>query len=430
MFIHRSSLGTNAGRATEKAMTTHSPFRRVGIIGAGVMGSGIAAHLANAGIEVLLLDVVPNNLGDAEKSDPKARTRDAAGGLEKALKSRPAAFFHPSFARLVQVGNVEDDLKRLSTCDLVIEAIIEKVEPKQALFAKLEAVIPEHAVVASNTSGLRIERMLEGRSASFKKRFVVMHFFNPVRYMKLLELVIGPETSADTLDRVRRFGEDVLGKGIVVGKDTPNFIGNRIGAHAMMVTIHEMLASKLAPEDVDSITGTPMAHPKSASFRTADLVGLDTFVHVAENCSTSLTNDEDRAVFEVPAFMRAMVEKKLLGDKTKGGFFRKTAAKELETFDPYTLAYRPKGGDAKIKETTKAISKVEDPKERLRKLVADGGPAGTFAWKVLSRSLSYAARKSPMTSSRSMTPCAGATTGSSGPSRLGTRSASPRRSTG
>lgn len=374
-------------------MNNHSPFRRVGIIGAGVMGSGIAAHLANAGVEVVLLDVVPNNLTDAEKSDPKARNRFSAGGLEKAIKSRPASFFHPSFAKLVSVGNVEDDLKKLATCDLVIEAIIEKVEPKQALFSKLEGVIAEHTIVASNTSGLRIERMLEGRSASFKQRFIVMHFFNPVRYMKLLELVIGPETAPSTLERVRSFGEDVLGKGIVVGKDTPNFVGNRIGAHAMMVTIHQMLADKLTPEDVDNITGAPMAHPKSASFRTADLVGLDTFVHVAENCFTSLTDDEDRKVFEVPAFIRAMVEKKLLGNKTKAGFYRKGAAKEIDTFDPYTLDYRAKGGDPKIKETTKAISKVEDPKERLRKLVADGGPAGAFAWKVLSRSLSYAARR-------------------------------------
>jgi len=374
-------------------MSNPSPFRRVGIIGAGVMGSGIAAHLANAGVEVVLLDVVPNNLTDAEKSDPKARNRFSAGGLEKALKSRPASFFHPSFAKLVSVGNVEDDLGKLAQCDLVIEAIIEKVEPKQALFTKLEGVIPEHAIVASNTSGLRIERMLEGRSASFKQRFLVMHFFNPVRYMKLLELVVGPDTSPSTLERVRRFGEDVLGKGIVIGKDTPNFVGNRIGAHAMMVTIHQMLADKLTPEDIDSITGAPMAHPKSASFRTADLVGLDTFVHVAENCFTSLTEDEDRKVFEVPAFIRAMVEKKLLGNKTKGGFYKKGAGKDVDTFDPYTLEYRPKGGDAKIKETCKAIAKVEDPKERVRKLAADTGPAGTFAWKVFSRSLAYAARR-------------------------------------
>src|SRR5262249_20005372 len=180
----------------------------------------------------------------------------------------------------------------------------------------------DDAVVASNTSGLRIAGMTKERSESFRKRFLVMHFFNPVRYMKLLELVAGPDTSPEVLDRVRRFGEDVLGKGIVFGKDTPNFIGNRIGVHAMMATIHLMLDQGLTPEDVDAVTGEPMGHPKSASFRTADIVGLDTFVHVAENCFTS-TSDEDRAVFEIPPFLRAMVEKKLLGDKTKGGFYRR-----------------------------------------------------------------------------------------------------------
>ncbi|MGO9710814.1 MAG: 3-hydroxyacyl-CoA dehydrogenase/enoyl-CoA hydratase family protein, partial [Polyangiaceae bacterium] len=219
---------------------------------------------------------------------------------------------------------------------------------------------------------------------------------NPVRYMKLLELVAGPKTDPAVFERVRRFGVDALGKGIVVGKDTPNFVGNRIGAHAMMTTIHLMLEDGLAPEDIDAITGAPMAHPKSASFRTADVVGLDTFVHVAENCFASLVNDEDRKYFEVPPYIKAMVEKKLLGDKTKGGFYRRDKASgEIATLDPKTLEYRAKGGDAEIKATTKTIGKIEDPKERLRKLVADPGKAGKFAWKVLSRSLAYSARRIP-----------------------------------
>jgi 3-hydroxyacyl-CoA dehydrogenase len=220
-----------------------------------------------------------------------------------------------------------------------------------------------------------------------------MHFFNPVRYMKLLELVAGPDTSPDTLARVKAFGEDVLGKGIVFGKDTPNFVGNRIGTHAMLTGIHLMLEDKLAPEDVDNITGSPMGHPKSASFRTADLVGLDTFVHVADNCYAALKGDEELEVFKVPPYIRAMVEKKILGDKTKGGFYRKGANKEIETFDPYKAEYRAKGGDESIKATTKALSKIEDTKERIKKLVADQGKAGTFAWKVLSRSLAYSARR-------------------------------------
>jgi len=370
------------------------PIRRAGVIGAGVMGSGIAAHFANAGVEVVLLDIVPPNLTDAEKKSPAARNRFAAGGLEKARKARPAAFFHPANALLVSTGNVEDDLEKLAGCDLVIEAIIEQIAPKRALFERLEKVLGPDAIVASNTSGLRIADMMAGRSEGFQSRFLVMHFFNPVRYMKLLELVVGEKTSEETVDRVRRFGEDALGKGLVWGKDTPNFVGNRIGTHAMMATIHQMMKDDLTPEDVDAITGAPMGHPKSASFRTADLVGVDTFVHVATNCYESLTSDEERDVFEVPDYIRSMVEKKLLGDKTKGGFYKK-GKDGVETLDPKTLQYRAKAGDPSIKETTKAISKIEDPKARLKKLVADTGKAGQFAWKVLSRSLAYAARRIP-----------------------------------
>jgi 3-hydroxyacyl-CoA dehydrogenase len=372
------------------------PIRRAGVIGAGVMGGGIAAHFANAGVEVVLLDIVPPDLKDAEKKDPKARNRFSAGGLDKALKARPAAFFHKRNARLISVGNTEDDLDKLKNCDLVIEAVLERLDVKQALFEKLEKIVSDTCVIASNTSGLRIDDMMKGRSDSFAKRFLVMHFFNPVRYMKLLELVTGPKTDPAVFERVRRFGEDMLGKGIVVGKDTPNFVGNRIGAHAMMATIHLMLEDGLSPEDVDAITGAPMAHPKSASFRTADVVGLDTFVHVAENCFNTLVNDEDRNYFQVPAYIKTMVEKKLLGDKTKGGFYKRDKASgEIATLDPKTLEYRAKGGDAEIKATTKAIGKIEDPKERLRKLVADPGKAGKFAWKVLSKSLSYSARRIP-----------------------------------
>jgi 3-hydroxyacyl-CoA dehydrogenase len=369
------------------------PIRRAAVIGAGVMGSGIAAHLANAGIEVLLMDIVPPNLSDADQKNRSARNRFAASGLEKAIKARPAALFHKDRARLVSVGNVEDDLQKLAAADLVVEAIIEQVEPKRALFEKLEKVVKSDCIVASNTSGLRITEMMAGRSASFRQRFLVMHFFNPVRYMKLLELVAGPDTSPEALDRIRSLGENVLGKGVVLGKDTPNFVGNRIGCHAMLTTIHLMLEEGLAPEDVDAITGEPIGHPKSASFRTADLVGVDTFVHVAENCYASLTADEDRKVFETPAFIRAMVEKKLLGDKTKGGFYRKGKDGSVETLDPKTLEYRPRGGDKEIRGKCKELVQIEDVRERVRKLFADDGKAGRFAWKVLSRSLAYSARR-------------------------------------
>ncbi len=368
------------------------PIRRVAVLGAGVMGAGIAAHLANAGIEALLLDIVPPNLTAAEAGDRAARNRFAQGGLDKALKARPAAFFHPSRAGLVSVGNFEDDLAKVGGCDLIIEAVVENLDIKRALFARLEALAGAHTLVASNTSGLRIAAMLEGRGESFRKRFMVIHFFNPPRYMKLLELVPGADTDPAAFARVKSFGADVLGKGVVVAKDTTNFIGNRIGAHAMMAGIHQMLTDGLTPEDVDAIVGTPMGRPKSAAFRTADMVGLDTFVHVAENCHRALVDDEDRSVFEVPAYIKAMVEKKQLGDKTKGGFYKKGGDGVL-TLDPSTGEYREKRSTKEISSFVKSLRDVEDVGDRLRALAADTGAAGRFAWKVLARGLSYSARR-------------------------------------
>jgi 3-hydroxyacyl-CoA dehydrogenase len=368
------------------------PIRKVGVIGAGVMGSGIAAHMANAGLEVVLLDIVPPNLTDEEKKSKVKRDGFAAGGLDKAIKARPAAFFQASFARLVRTGNTQDDLGLLTDCDLVIEAVFERIDVKRTLFDALEPILPETTIIASNTSGLRIEDMLQGRKDWFKKNFIVTHFFNPVRYMKLLELVVGPDTDPAVTARIKHFGEDVLGKGIVFGKDTPNFVGNRIGAYSMMLTIHEMLKDGLTPEDIDAITGLPMAHPKSASFRTADVVGLDTFAHVADNCYNSLLNDEERHVFQLPEYIRKMVEKKILGDKTKGGFYKRTK-EGLETLDSATLNYRPTGGDEEIAKVCKKISREENLDERVRKLVAAPGKTGAFAWKILSRVFAYSARR-------------------------------------
>jgi 3-hydroxyacyl-CoA dehydrogenase len=372
-----------------------APIRSVAVLGAGVMGSGIAAHLANAGIPTILLDIVPPDLRPDEKANPAARNRFAAGGLDKALKAKPAAFFHPSRARLVSVGNLEDDLGKLAHVDLVIEAVLERLDVKQALYARLEEVIGPATLIASNTSGLPIARLTEGRSAGFRQRFLVTHFFNPPRYMKLLELVAGPETDPSAFARARHFGEEVLGKGIVIAKDTPNFVGNRIGTHSMMVAIHQMLADGLLPEDVDALVGEPLGRPKSAAFRTADLVGIDTFVHVADNCHQALIADEERDVFAVPDYIRQMLARKLLGDKTKAGFYRKNAAGAIETLDPKTGEYRAKQQTPAIAAAVKALRSVDDAGERIRKLMADAGPAGQFAWKVTSRSLAYSARRIP-----------------------------------
>ncbi|MDX2087479.1 MAG: 3-hydroxyacyl-CoA dehydrogenase/enoyl-CoA hydratase family protein [Kofleriaceae bacterium] len=373
-------------------MTT--PIRRVAVLGAGVMGAGIAAHCANAGIPVLLLDIVPPKGTDEEKKSKAVRDSFATGAIEKLKKARPAAFTHPRNAILIQTGNLEDDLEKTKDCDLIIEAIIERLDIKQALFARLEKLNDADTIVASNTSGLRIADMLQGRTEQFKKNFMVTHFFNPPRYMKLLELVAGPDTSAEAKERAEKFGKDMLGKGIVWAKDTPNFIGNRIGLQSMMTTIHLMLEKGLTPEDVDAITGLPMAHPKSATFRTADVVGLDTVGHVASNCYNTLTSDEDRAVFKTPAYIEEMIKKGVLGDKTKGGFYKKQGDAIL-TLDPKTGEYRAKGGDPEIAKAAKAVGRIEDPKDRVKKLVATPGAVGEFAWTVLSRSLAYAARRIP-----------------------------------
>ena len=385
------------------------PIRRVAVLGAGVMGSGIAAHCANAGIPVVLLDIVPPKLSEAERQSKAARAggsasggaasedaRDqlAAGALEKLKKAKPAAFMHARNAVLVSTGNFEADLGRVAECDLVIEAIVERLDVKQALFEKLEGLVRPGTLIASNTSGLRIADMLGGRSEAFRQGFLVTHFFNPPRYMKLLELVAGPETSAEAKQRAEQFGREVLGKGIVWAKDTPNFIGNRIGLHSMMTAIHLMLERGLAPEDVDAITGIPMAHPKSATFRTADVVGLDTVGHVAANCYQTLTDDEDRASFATPPYITKMIGQGILGDKTKGGFYKKQGD-GLLTLDPKTGEYRPRAGDPEIAKAMKGLGRIEDPRERVKKLVATPGPAGELAWTVLSRSLAYAARRIP-----------------------------------
>jgi 3-hydroxyacyl-CoA dehydrogenase len=351
-----------------------SPIRRVAVLGAGVMGSGIAAHCANAGIPVLLLDIV--------KPD-----------LEKLKKQKPAALMHNRNAALIKTGLFDTHLEQVKDADLIIEAIIERLDLKQGLFEKLEKIAP-NAIVASNTSGLRIADMLQGRTEQFRKNFMVTHFFNPPRYMKLLELVAGPDTSDEAKRRIEAWSRDALGKGVVWGKDTPNFVGNRIGVQSMLTTIHLMLEKGLAPEDVDAITGVPMAHPKSATFRTADMVGLDTVGHVADNSYKTLVTDEERETFKTPAYIAAMIQKGQLGDKSKGGFYKKVGA-DIQTLDPKTGDYRAKGGDPEIAKAMKGLGRVEDPKERLRKLVATPGPAGEFAWTILSRSMAYAARRIP-----------------------------------
>jgi len=367
-------------------------IRKVAVLGAGVMGSGIAAHLASTGIRVILFDIVPPNvLADPSKAnDRAARNAWAQGGLDKSLVAKPALFLDNAAASLIEIGNLTDDVARLSECDWIVEVVKEDMAVKRALLASVEAHWKPGCLVTSNTSGLSIDGMLEGRSDDFKRHFFGTHFFNPVRYMHLLEVISGSATEQVHVDRFVDFARRILGKGIVFAKDTPNFIANRLGVFAMMKTIQSMRELGYTTEEVDEIVGRPMGRPKSAAFRTADVVGLDTFVHVSQNCFDSLPGDYERPTFAIPDFLTKMVAKGLIGAKSKdkAGFYKKVG-NVIQTLDLDTLEYRePKPADMPA---LKKIGKLEDAGERLRALVADDSRAGKFAWHVLSRSLAYAA---------------------------------------
>lgn len=371
-------------------------IRKVAVLGAGVMGSGIAAHLANAGIPVLLLDIVPPKAEPTDKPDTKAfRNKFSLFAVANLSKQKPAPLMTQKALSLIEVGNFEDDLGRVKDCDWVVEVIKEDLKLKNDLFKKLETLVHDQAIVSSNTSGMSIKGMTEGTSASFKKRFLVTHFFNPVRYMKLLELVAGEHTDPAILQAVHTFGERTLGKGIVYGKDTTNFIANRIGTYGMMRTLQLMKQHGLSIEEIDKIFGPAMGRPSSAVFRTADLVGLDTFFHVTKNCYDSLPNDEARETFKAPAFLEKMIEKKMLGDKTQGGFYKKQKGgegeKEILVLDLDTLEYRAQN---KVRfESLGAAKDIEELPERIRAVLGGSDKAAKFAEQVTLDTLAYASRR-------------------------------------
>jgi len=370
-------------------VTMTESIRTAAVIGAGVMGSAIAAHLAGAGLKTHLLDIVPPNLSETERGLAKARNRFAEGALEKLLKARPAAFYDTEAARLIQTGNLDDHLERLRECDLVIEAIVEDLGVKQKLFERIAPFLAPHAILASNTSGLSIAQMSAALPAELRSRFLVLHFFNPVRYMRLLEIAPGPEAQPGLVERMARFGE-WLGKGIVYAKDTPNFVANRIGVYSLMLTMKCMLEEGLSIEQVDKIVGRPMGRPKSAAFDTADIVGLDTLMHVAKNCEVSLTADEEREVFAMPELVQQLAARGSLGRKSGSGFYKKVGS-EIQVLDLQTLEYRPQ---QKVRfDSLGAIKNEEDVGKRLKLLVNADDVAGRFAWKILSRTLAYSARQ-------------------------------------
>jgi 3-hydroxyacyl-CoA dehydrogenase len=365
-------------------------IRKAAVIGGGVMGQGIAALLASARIPVILYDIVPKDARDSD--DPVARNAYAAGAVQKIKKSRPSLIYTKRDADLyITPANVEDHMDLLADCDFIVEAVPEVLKIKQITFDNVEDHAREDAIIASNTSGLSIKNMIDGRSESFKKRFVVTHFFNPVRYMKLLEIVPGEQTDPEVMETMAEFGSRVLGKGIVYAKDTTNFIANRIGVHGMMSIMNSMSAHGMSPTDVDVIFGKAMGRPRSAVFGTADVVGLDTFVHVSQNCYDTLVDDEEREVFQIPDFVHAMVEKGWTGRKAGAGFFKKVG-KEIHALNLETMEYEPRV--KKRFDSIGAARGAKGPAGSIKAVVVDGtDDAAAFAREVTLKSLAYSARR-------------------------------------
>ncbi len=371
-------------------------INKVAILGAGTMGARIAAHFANAGVPSYLLDIVPPD------ADGPARSKIAAAGLDGAKKSKPAAFMDSSLARLVTVGNFEDDLKKLAEVDWIIEAVVENTEIKRNLLKKVEAIRKPGTIITTNTSGLPVSKIAEGFSDDFRRAWFGTHFFNPPRYMRLLEIIPTPDSDRAAIDAISYFCDVRLGKGVVIAKDTPNFIGNRIGTFSVLNVMRLMQEMGMSIEEVDALTGQAVGWPKSATFRTIDLVGLDILGHVVGNMTKNV--HDERSDLKLPDFFNQMLERKWLGDKTKGGFYKKvkgTEGKEDErmALDWKTLEYHPR---QKPKFPALDMAKnVEETGARLRMLFGnDGAPqkgdrAGAFLWAALSDLWTYAANRVP-----------------------------------
>ena len=372
-------------------------INKVAVLGAGTMGARIAAHMANAHVPVYLMDMVPPD------ADGPVRNKIAAAGLDAAIKSKPAAFFEASLARWVTVGNFDDDLKQLAEVDWIIEAVVEDLDAKRSLLKKVEAVRKAGTIITTNTSGLPVAKIAEGFPDSFQRFWFGTHFFNPPRYMRLLELIPTPQADAAAIEAIANFADVHLGKGVVLAKDTPNFIANRIGTFAVLNTMRLMQEMDLSIEEIDALTGPAIGWPKSATFRTIDLVGLDILSHVVSNMTKNVHDERNDLV--LPDFFRQMVGRKWLGDKTKAGFYKKTKAfegkdSERLAIDWKTLEYHPR---QKPKFTALEMARnIEETGARLRTLLSlDGGTpqkgdkAGQFFWSALSDLWTYAANRVP-----------------------------------
>jgi len=380
-------------------------IKKAAVLGAGVMGANIAAHLTNAGIECYLLDIIPFELTEDDKKkgltekSPAWRNRFAANGLAGATKSKPASFYSKKNASMVKIGNFEDDLKLLADCDWVCEVVVENLKIKQELFAKVEKVVKPTCIVSTNTSGLPIKDISAKFGAALKKHFLGTHFFNPPRYMKLMEIIPGAETDKAVVDYMTKFSEEVLGKGAVICNDVPNFIGNRIGVYDLSNAVRVMMAQDLKVEDVDAIVGKALGRPGTAIFGTMDLVGLDIGLHVSKNLYDAVPNDECRDIFQSAEFLDKMIANKWLGNKTKGGYYKKVKDEKGKrvkmAIDWKTLEYHP-AQKPKFESISAAKKKADDGVAAMMKIAFNGeDKAGAYVREYLCSNFIYSANRIP-----------------------------------
>ncbi|MDT0643266.1 3-hydroxyacyl-CoA dehydrogenase NAD-binding domain-containing protein [Zunongwangia sp. F363] len=378
-------------------------INKVAVIGSGIMGSGIACHFANIGVEVLLLDIVPRELNATEKKkglsleDGQVRNRIVNDSLQSALKSKPSPIYHKDFANRIRTGNLEDHISKVSEADWIIEVVVERLDIKKQVFENLEKHRKEGTIITSNTSGIPIQQMSEGRSEDFQKHFCGTHFFNPPRYLRLFEIIPGPKTSEEVLQFLNEYGEKFLGKTSVVAKDTPAFIGNRVGIFSIMSLFHTVKDMGMTIEEVDKLTGPVIGRQKSATFRTVDVVGLDTLVHVANGLHKGVPQDEAHHLFAMPDYINTMVENEWFGSKSGQGFYKKiksdNGSSEIKSLDLNTLEYRDqKKANFATLEQTKTIDKVA---ERFPVLVNGKDKAGEFYRKNFSALFAYASHRIP-----------------------------------
>ena len=378
-------------------------IKKVAIIGSGIMGSGIACHFANIGVEVLLLDIVPRELNDKEKAkgltleDKIVRNRIVNDALSTSLKSKPSPIYSKKFADRIVTGNLEDDLHKIKDVDWIMEVVVERLDIKQSVFEKVEKYRTPGTIVSTNTSGIPIKFMNEGRSEDFRKHFAVTHFFNPPRYLKLFEVVPGPDCKQEVVDFLMDYGSKFLGKTSVLAKDTPAFIGNRIGIFGIQSLFHQVKELGLTIEEVDKLTGPVIGRPKSATFRTVDVVGLDTLVHVANGIHENCPEDEAHDLFKLPEFIKIMMKNKWLGSKTKQGFYKKSVnaegKKEILSLDLETMEYRSK---KRAKFATLELTKnIDKPIDRFKVLVGGKDKAGEFYRKNFAAMFAYVQNRIP-----------------------------------